>query len=207
MKEVSKVKQTNKAKQHSTPKAVTFPKKNELPQVGLEPMTLSCTLTPTDHPLSCTLTPTDHPLSCTLTPTDHPLSCTLTPTDHPLSCTLTPTDHPLSCTLTPTDRIRHMVGIYPSPRLLLYGTSRRGHWVPPHWPPGTSRGLHHRTSPWSPRGGHHPRPPSHCRRRGHSHLCLRGTPSSKTPRLWGSRLPPHGVGWRHHLAQAWLLLS
>ena len=33
-KEVSKVKQTNKAKQHSTPKAVTF---NELPQVGLEP--------------------------------------------------------------------------------------------------------------------------------------------------------------------------
>ena len=30
----------NKAKQHSTPKAVTFPKKNELPQVGLEPTTL-----------------------------------------------------------------------------------------------------------------------------------------------------------------------
>ena len=27
----------NKAKQHSTPKAVTFLKKNELPQVGLEP--------------------------------------------------------------------------------------------------------------------------------------------------------------------------
>ena len=27
-------KQTNKAKQHSTPKAVTFPRKNELPQVG-----------------------------------------------------------------------------------------------------------------------------------------------------------------------------
>ena len=27
-KEASKVKQTNKAKQHSTPKAVTFPKKN-----------------------------------------------------------------------------------------------------------------------------------------------------------------------------------
>ena len=25
----------NKAKQHSTPKAVTFPKKNELPRVGL----------------------------------------------------------------------------------------------------------------------------------------------------------------------------
>ena len=34
------VKQTNKAKQHSTPKAVTFPRKNELPQVGLEPTTL-----------------------------------------------------------------------------------------------------------------------------------------------------------------------
>ena len=33
-------KQTNKAKQHSTPKAVTFPKKNELPRVGLEPTTL-----------------------------------------------------------------------------------------------------------------------------------------------------------------------
>ena len=33
-------KQTNKAKQHSIPKAVTFPKKNELPQVGLEPTTL-----------------------------------------------------------------------------------------------------------------------------------------------------------------------
>ena len=30
----------NKAKQHNTPKAVTFPKKNELPQVGLEPTTL-----------------------------------------------------------------------------------------------------------------------------------------------------------------------
>ena len=27
-------------KQHSTPKAVTFPRKNELPQVGLEPTTL-----------------------------------------------------------------------------------------------------------------------------------------------------------------------
>ena len=27
-------KQTNKAKQHSTPKAVTFPRKNELPQVA-----------------------------------------------------------------------------------------------------------------------------------------------------------------------------
>ena len=33
-KEASKVKETNK--QHSTPKAVTFPKKNELPRVGLE---------------------------------------------------------------------------------------------------------------------------------------------------------------------------
>ena len=35
--ERSKQGQTNKAKQHSTPKAVTFPRKNELPQVGLEP--------------------------------------------------------------------------------------------------------------------------------------------------------------------------
>ena len=33
----------NKAKQHSTPKAVTFPKKNELPRVGLEPTTLHST--------------------------------------------------------------------------------------------------------------------------------------------------------------------
>ena len=33
--ERSKQGQTNKAKQHSTPKAVTFPRKNELPQVGL----------------------------------------------------------------------------------------------------------------------------------------------------------------------------
>ena len=41
--ERSKQDQTNnKAKQHSTPKAVTFPKKNELPQVGLEPTTLMC---------------------------------------------------------------------------------------------------------------------------------------------------------------------
>ena len=39
-KEASKVKQTNKAKQHSTPKAVTFSRKNELPRVGLEPTTL-----------------------------------------------------------------------------------------------------------------------------------------------------------------------
>ena len=39
--ERSKQGQTNnKAEQHSTPKAVTFPKKNELPQVGLEPTTL-----------------------------------------------------------------------------------------------------------------------------------------------------------------------
>ena len=30
----------NKAKQHSTPKAVTFLKKNKLPEVGSEPMTL-----------------------------------------------------------------------------------------------------------------------------------------------------------------------
>ena len=30
----------NKAKQYSTPEAVTFPKKNELPRVGLEPTTL-----------------------------------------------------------------------------------------------------------------------------------------------------------------------
>ena len=30
----------NKAKQHNTPEAVTFPKKNELPQVGLEPTAL-----------------------------------------------------------------------------------------------------------------------------------------------------------------------
>ena len=33
-------KKTRSNKQHSTPKAVTFPKKNELPQVGLEPTTL-----------------------------------------------------------------------------------------------------------------------------------------------------------------------
>ena len=32
-KEASKVKQTSKAKQHSTPKAVTFLEKNELPRV------------------------------------------------------------------------------------------------------------------------------------------------------------------------------
>ena len=39
--ERSKRDQTNnKAKQHNTPKAVTFPKTNELPQVGLEPTTL-----------------------------------------------------------------------------------------------------------------------------------------------------------------------
>ena len=41
MEERSKQGQTNnKAKQHSTPKAVTFPKINELPRVGLEPTTL-----------------------------------------------------------------------------------------------------------------------------------------------------------------------
>ena len=41
MEERSKQGQTNnKAKQHSTPKAVTSPKKNELPRVGLEPTTL-----------------------------------------------------------------------------------------------------------------------------------------------------------------------
>ena len=31
---------SNKPKEHSTPKAVTFPKKNELPRVRLETMTL-----------------------------------------------------------------------------------------------------------------------------------------------------------------------
>ena len=36
-KEASKQDQTNnKAKQHSTPKAVTLPRKNKLPRVGLE---------------------------------------------------------------------------------------------------------------------------------------------------------------------------
>ena len=43
MKKEGKSKQgqtNNKVKQHSTPKAVTFPKKNELPRVGLEPTTL-----------------------------------------------------------------------------------------------------------------------------------------------------------------------
>ena len=41
MEERSKQGQTNnKAKEHSTPKAVTYPKKNELPRVGLEPTTL-----------------------------------------------------------------------------------------------------------------------------------------------------------------------
>ena len=39
-KERSKQGQTNKAKQHSTPKAVNLPKKNELPRVGLETTTL-----------------------------------------------------------------------------------------------------------------------------------------------------------------------
>ena len=43
MKERSQQGQINKAKQHSTPKAVNFPRKNELPQVGLEPTTLTCT--------------------------------------------------------------------------------------------------------------------------------------------------------------------
>ena len=39
--EASKDKQTTiKAKQHSTPKIVTFPKKNKLARVGLEPTTL-----------------------------------------------------------------------------------------------------------------------------------------------------------------------
>ena len=39
--ERSKQSQTdNNAKQHSTPEAVTFPKKNELPRVGFEPTIL-----------------------------------------------------------------------------------------------------------------------------------------------------------------------
>ena len=43
--ERSKQGQTNKAKQHSTPKAVTFPKKSDLSQVGLELTTCTCTCT------------------------------------------------------------------------------------------------------------------------------------------------------------------
>ena len=42
----------NKAKQHSTPKAVTLPRKNELPRVGLEPTTLY-TLDRALHVRSC----------------------------------------------------------------------------------------------------------------------------------------------------------
>ena len=34
-------KEASKAKQHSSPKAVTFPKKSELPRVGLNPTTLT----------------------------------------------------------------------------------------------------------------------------------------------------------------------
>ena len=38
-------KQTNKAKQHSTPKAVTFPRKNELPRVHVHvPARGNCSL-------------------------------------------------------------------------------------------------------------------------------------------------------------------
>ena len=33
-------KHTNKAKQHSTPKAILLPEKNEVPRVGLKPTTL-----------------------------------------------------------------------------------------------------------------------------------------------------------------------
>ena len=49
--ERSKQGQTNKAKQHNTPKAVTFPKKNELPRAGFQPMTLFTLLVhiPTCH--------------------------------------------------------------------------------------------------------------------------------------------------------------
>ena len=57
--ERSKQGQTNnKVKQHSTPKAVTFPKQNELPQVGLEPTTLHDTLHSRQNalPLSYTCT-------------------------------------------------------------------------------------------------------------------------------------------------------
>ena len=40
----------NKTKQHSTPKAVTFPKKNELPLVRFEPTHMyTCTLLNTTH--------------------------------------------------------------------------------------------------------------------------------------------------------------
>ena len=39
-KEGRKKQTNNQAKQHSTPKAVAFPNKNELPRVGLEPTTL-----------------------------------------------------------------------------------------------------------------------------------------------------------------------
>ena len=38
----SKQGQTNKAKQHSTPKAGTFPKKNELPRVALVHVHANC---------------------------------------------------------------------------------------------------------------------------------------------------------------------
>ena len=49
--ERSKQGQTNnKARQHSTPKVVTFPKKNELPQVGLEPTTLYAERSTTELP-------------------------------------------------------------------------------------------------------------------------------------------------------------
>ena len=40
MRRKKEVQTNNKAKQHSTPKAVAFPKKNELPRVGLTACTV-----------------------------------------------------------------------------------------------------------------------------------------------------------------------
>ena len=51
--ERSKQDQTNKAKQHSTPKAVTFPKKNELPQVGLVHVHVHTSDGPTMYKCTC----------------------------------------------------------------------------------------------------------------------------------------------------------
>ena len=53
-KERRKKQTNNKAKQHRTPEAVTFPKKNELPQVGLEPTTLYTLDRALYHVATCT---------------------------------------------------------------------------------------------------------------------------------------------------------
>ena len=79
------VQTNNKAKQYSTPKIVTFLKKKELPQVVLEPISVSINARAPLVPMGCNIAHTLSMFVCTHSQTKqlaHPLYLHLSITDH-----------------------------------------------------------------------------------------------------------------------------